>query len=281
VAVSARAAMALVVASGVAGVVDDRLIVPVRTWGSSLTEGTLRVVCFTLAVALVAGLRASLADSRTSDQRSRQFLGFVAHQLRTPVSGIRSNAEALILAGVPPDREGLLANLATESDRIGRLMTSLLRISRLDQGDPFVSEPINVQSLCRDEADRVRSRIGDHVAVVVDEGHGRREPVELSLDATREALANLLDNASRFAAHRIDIRVRSDDTAVEISVADDGPGIAPGQEDRVFDRFVTLDRRGVGLGLSIARGLCEAQRGRLELRRGRFVMWLPTARRWS
>jgi signal transduction histidine kinase len=276
--VSAGAGMLVVAASSVSGLLAVGLASPTRGWGSAVTEAALRLVSFTLAVAVVAGLRAAFADSRASDQRSREFLGFVAHQLRTPVSGIRSNAEALILAGEPPEREDLLVNLAAASDRIGRLLASLLRISRLDQGDPFIVEGVDLRALCESEAERARPRVGEEVAVITDLSKAPEGPVQLSFDATREALANLVDNATRFARHRVDLVVATVDGGVTLSVYDDGPGLEPNQEERAFERFVTLDGRGVGLGLSIARGLCEAQRGRLDYRHGAFVMWLPVAR---
>ncbi len=276
--VSAGAGIVLVVASAVSSVLADVVASSSRGLAMPITDGAVRLVCFALAVGLVAGLRSAFADSRRSDQRSRDFLGFVAHQLRTPVSGIRTNAEALILAGEPPEREHLLSNLAAESARIGRLMTSLLQLSRLDQGALFAREPVDVTDICESEADRARHRVGDRITVVVDTSHAPAGPVDLSFDATREALANLVDNATRFAVSRLDITLRTDDGGLVILVADDGPGLQAGHEEQVFERFVTLDQRGVGLGLSIARGLCEIQRGTLEYLDGRFVMWLPTTR---
>jgi signal transduction histidine kinase len=276
--VSAGAGFLLVLTGAVTGVLADTLGSTARGVGDAAADGIVLLVCFTLAVVVVAGLRAAFADSRRSDQRSRDFLGFVAHQLRTPVSGIRSNAEALILAGEPPEREHLLTNLAAESDRIGRLMTSLLQISRLDQGALFTREPVDVALICQGEAERARQRVGERVTVTVDTSRAPAGPVELSFDATREALANLVDNATRFAASRLAIECHSDDGGVTIAVGDDGPGLEPGSEEHVFTRFVTLDQRGVGLGLSIARGLCEQQRGRLDYRDQRFVMWLPASR---
>jgi signal transduction histidine kinase len=84
-------------------------------------------------------------------------------------------------------------------------------------------------------------------------------------------LRNLLDNAARHAVHTVGITVEAHDGTAEITVADDGPGIAPGDRDRVFDRFVRLDEDrsrtggGTGLGLPIAREIVAAHGGTLTI----------------
>jgi len=103
--------------------------------------------------------------------------------------------------------------------------------------------------------------------------------VLLSGEATKDALANLLDNARRHARSQVIIEVAASATAVEIAVSDDGPGLPEGTSERVFERFVSLDGEGgSGLGLPIARGLIEAQGGRLSYEARRFVIRLPNRR---
>lgn len=230
------------------------------------------------AVAVVAGLRASMAEARASDRRAREFLRYLAHQLRTPVAGIRSNAEALIISGEPPGREQLLAGLVTESERIGRIMASLLRMARIDHGEPFDVEALDVVGLCAAEVERARSRVGHRLELDLETGLAPRGEVMLSGEATREALTNLLENAVRFASRRVVVVISDRERSVEIVVSDDGPGLPVGQEERAFERFVTLGNGGAGLGLPIARALCEAQGGRLLYDEGRFVMRLPQKR---
>lgn len=93
-------------------------------------------------------------------------------------------------------------------------------------------------------------------------------------DAIREATANLLDNARRFAASSVTVEIRQGIGSVHVLVHDDGPGVAAAVADSLFDRFVS-DDGGSGLGLPIAHGIVEAHGGRLHLDDGRFVMTLP------
>jgi two-component system OmpR family sensor kinase len=89
-------------------------------------------------------------------------------------------------------------------------------------------------------------------------------------------LDNLLDNSLRHALHAVNLDVSTLGSDVEIRVSDDGPGLPPGTEERVFERFVSLDSKGgAGLGLSIARDLIEGQGGRLFYEQNRFVIRLP------
>jgi signal transduction histidine kinase len=243
---------------------------------TDIESALLRFAVLAALAILVGGLRAALAHASMSDRRSRDLLSYAGHQLRTPAAAIRSNAEALILAGVPHDREPFLVNVAAESERIGRLVGSLLRISRLDQGITFSVEPIDVGTLCAQESERVHMRVGERIAVDCDTSHADGVQVVLSDDAMREALASLLDNAARHAKTKVEVLLRTDGDALEITVGDDGPGLPRGQEGHAFDRFVVLDGQGgAGLGLPIARMLCEIQDGKLEYQHGRFVMRFP------
>jgi two-component system OmpR family sensor kinase len=105
------------------------------------------------------------------------------------------------------------------------------------------------------------------------------ERVQLSGEATKNALANLLDNARRHARSEVTVEVGATPAGVEIAVIDDGPGLPDGTGERVFERFVSLDGEGgSGLGLPIARGLVEAQGGRLTYEHRRFLIRLPYRR---
>ena len=100
--------------------------------------------------------------------------------------------------------------------------------------------------------------------------------VPLSPDATREALANLLDNARRHAQAQVTVRVALGPDGLDIAVRDDGPGLLETARLTVFERFVSLDGHGgSGLGLPIARGLAESQGGKLDYEHDGFVMTLP------
>lgn len=248
---------------------------PPNTVVVSLWIGMLRFVILAVVVALLAGFREALDDARTSEQRSRQFLANAAHQLRTPVAGIRTSAEALLAEGGTPAQERILANLATETGRAGRLLASLLRIARLDQGEALDARPTDITVMCRNEITRVRDQ-NPTLQVDFDVVGAVPKSALLDADATREALGNLLDNARRHARRAVVVRLALVDQTFKIRVRDDGPGLPSGSEERAFARFVSLDGLGgAGLGLAIARDFVESQGGDLVYYEGSFVMSLP------
>jgi PAS domain S-box-containing protein len=233
----------------------------------------------TLTTALdrtLEALQTALDEARASEESTRRFLADAAHQLRTPVTGIRACAETLLRGAAAEDRDRLLATMVRETSRAGRLVTGLLQMARLDQGQPLSPAPVDVVALCADEVDRV-----DLLAPDLDVG------LELSgepqgqwlLDgaALREVLSNLLDNARRHAATCVRVRVTSGDDGLVIRVTDDGAGVPEEDQDRIFERFVSVDGRGgSGLGLAVARGLTRAMHGDLRYDDG-FVLTVPAA----
>jgi signal transduction histidine kinase len=239
-------------------------------------NGCLRFLALAIVAALVHRLANAVEESRRSAYRSREFLAIAAHQLRTPIASVQASADALLGAEATPVQEQLLATLSTESVRAGRLIGSLLRVARLDQGELVRREPVELRTLVSEEAERVRRRgaMGIEVRVDLAAVTVRGDP-----DAIREALANLLDNARRHAACRIDVSLGVEGEWATVAARDDGPGLPAGSEQRAFDRFVSLDGRGgAGLGLPIARGLVELMGGHLRYVRRSFHMSLPLMR---
>jgi signal transduction histidine kinase len=235
----------------------------------------LRCLTLCFVVALLAALRRSVARAQASERHSREFLAFAAHQLRTPVATVQATAETLLLADEGSEnQERLLSNLATEVSRIGRLVRSLLRVARLDQGEPFDPRPVDVVQMCHDEVGRLEHTCTQRVEIAV--GSDIPSVIHCEGDAVAEALGNVLDNARRHAASVIEVIVGTDGHSVRVIVRDDGAGLPPGMEERAFERFVTMDRNGgSGLGLAVARGLVRRQGGDLSYTDGSFVMEIP------
>ncbi|MDQ4089252.1 MAG: PAS domain S-box protein [Actinomycetota bacterium] len=245
----------------------------------------------TLDSTLVA-LEEALHQARELEAQSRRFLADAAHQLRTPIAGVQACAETLLRGQSKEQTDFILMHLLRETSRASRLMNSLLRIARLDQGEQLTPKPCNLAALCADEADRARTLAPAlHITSVVGDMEHDHPPIDSH--ATREILANLLDNARRYATTTIEVLVRQCDGVVRIEVFDDGPGLADDMVERAFERFVSLDdKAGSGLGLPIARELARAHGGDLTYEDGRFVVTLaatpmdaqrvrtkPTARR--
>jgi two-component system OmpR family sensor kinase len=219
-------------------------------------------------------LHAAAEEARRSEEATRRFLADAAHQLRTPVAGIRACAETLLRGGSPEERDRLLATMVRETSRAGRLVTSLLQMARLDQGEPLVASDVDVAALLADEVDRV-DLLAPALDVALSVEAGAPGRWHLPGAALREIVSNLLDNARRHARRRIDVVLSRRDGELVVTVVDDGPGVALRDRERIFDRFVTLDGRGgSGLGLAVARGTARAMGGDVRYDDG-FVVSVP------
>ena len=233
-----------------------------QRWTAATLETTLRA------------LESALNAAQESEYRSRRFLADAAHQLRSPIAGIQACAATLLRGADDSRSDILLANVMRETSRAARLMTGLLHMARVDQGETRARATCDVVSLCAEEADRLRVVASEIDVAVRVRGDAGNRP-ECDPDALREILANLLDNARRHATKSIELVISTSAEAVEVRVVDDGPGLPEELRERAFDRFVSLDGKGgSGLGLPIARGLARAHGGDLTYEGG-FVLRLP------
>lgn len=277
VGVSGPAGLSLAALAAFAWMLADALKIP----SSALTDvgnGVFRFGALSFVVALLAALRRAVQEARASEQRSKEFLAYAAHQLRSPLAGLRASAEALVLGGQsasPAQRERLATNLTTEADRMGRLVRSLLRLTRLDAGAALHRAPCDVRALLGAEIHRMQV-LAPHLDVELAVASRLPDHLLLDRDGIAEIVANLLDNARRHAASRVDVTALVSAGQLGIRIEDDGPGLPAGTEQRAFDRFVSLDAQGgSGLGLSIARSIATAHGGTLEYAEGGFVVAVP------
>lgn len=226
---------------------------------------------------MLDALEDALERSRASEETSQRFLADAAHQLRNPIAGIRATVASLLRTDDPAERDRLMDSLAREVARVSGLLSSLLRVARLDSFEPPAFAPTRLDEVVRGVVGRQRL-LAPSTRFVVDVTGDCT--AEVDAEAVHEAVANLVDNATRHAAGRVELAVCGTDGYVSVAVGDDGPGIAEGDRERVFDRFVTLDAAGgSGLGLPISRGVAEAHGGTLVYEDGRFVIVVPRARR--
>jgi signal transduction histidine kinase len=207
-------------------------------------------------------------DLALVDQQRRDLVANVSHELRTPVSALRALLENLVDGVVTPDAERLRVALQ-QTERLSRLVSDLLDLSRLDAGltqldptslalQPFLQEVV-------DEA-----RLGEHPVRYLVEV----DPEDLVVRADRarlhQLLANLVDNAGRHSPTEgtVGVRASHGGGCVVFEVADQGPGIPPEERAAVFERFTTgsdgVDG-GTGLGLAIARWVTELHGGTIEV----------------
>jgi signal transduction histidine kinase len=202
----------------------------------------------------------------SSFERERRFVADASHELRTPLSVLKTELEATLRgAGDDPERrESLLAALE-EADHLAQLADDLLLLAQAGEGRLSVRrEPVDVRRLLEQAserfADRARER-GRSIAVDAPEAlTAQLDPLRL-----RQALGNLVDNALRHGDGDIRLTAQRRNGAVEIEVADGGPGFPREFVPRAFERFARGDgartRGGSGLGLAIVRAIAEAHGG--------------------
>jgi signal transduction histidine kinase len=205
---------------------------------------------------------------QTSEERRRELLADVAHELRTPLQVIRGTVEGMLDGLYPADAERLRP-LLDETIVMARLLDDLRTLSMAEAGVlPLHRESVDPRALADDAVQAFRStaQSGD---VSLESTHGANVPASLEADPVRlsEVLANLLANALRVTppGGTVTVRASREGEAVAFEVEDTGPGISPQQLPFVFDRFVTSsDGGGTGLGLAIAKRLVEAHGGSIE-----------------
>ena len=219
--------------------------------------------------------RASEAEAlRRNEQLKAALLDALTHNLRTPLTSIKASVTALIAEGdgvlSPEGRDELLQVIDEETDRLNRFIEGLSAAGPASQ--PLTPKPVEVKDILRVGLARAETLTRDYqLQVVVTE----KLPT-LSVDAASitEVLYILLDNASKYAPPHSTIHVTASQAPqgkVEFAVADEGPGIPTNARAQVFERFFRVPgtlshdprRKGIGLGLSIARRLIEAHGGRI------------------
>jgi two-component system OmpR family sensor kinase len=243
---------------------------------------------------LAATLNAMLAELEDAYQQveqaldlQRNFVADVSHELRTPLTTLRGNLA--LLARQPPiapgEREDILGDMVDESERLIRLVNDLLALARAEAGQQLTSERVAIAPLIEDVCrqarllDPGRSIICDPVLDVA---------VTADRNALRQLLLTLLDNAILHGegAIRVATHLSSDskDSCLAIHIQDRGPGIDADTLSHLFERFArgqaARSKRGLGLGLPIAKALAESQEGTLtvESKVGRgstFTITLP------
>jgi two-component system sensor histidine kinase BaeS len=195
----------------------------------------------------------------------RQFLMAVSHDLRTPLTSIRGFAEA-IAEGAATDTQRAASVIASESRRLERLVGDLLELAKLDARRFSLDvRPTDVGEVVVDTAEGFRPVVEKAgLELLVAGGDDQRLDAMADPDRLAQVLANLVENAYKFAEGRISVAAAARDGAgVEVLVEDDGPGIRPEELSAVFERSFHLSRppareMGSGLGLPIVAQLAEA-----------------------
>ena len=217
----------------------------------------------------------ALEDSQRAVRDREDVLAIVSHELRNPL-----NAVSLVAAQLgrlardeertPASLEQLSARLRRNAARMTRLVTDLLDLSRIEGGRlSLTPEPLRSSELLSEAIEMMRPVVEEkHAALELLPSH--EALVSCDRDRILQVFANLIGNATRFVPHGGTIRVAAQrkNHLCEFVVADDGPGIEPALQGRIFDRFWQAPesiRHGIGLGLAIAKGIVEAHGGEIRV----------------
>lgn len=263
--------------------------------GRELADSPLGVHLRAVAVGggLVAIEAADVTDAHRVERVRRDFVANVSHELKTPIGALQLLAEALLDATepaseAPGDPEAAAAQAAEdvaasrrfaeriqrESTRLGRLVSELLELSRLQGAERLPDpEPVSVDAVIAEALDRARTNAAaKHIELVTVGTRGLTVYGNDSQFAT--ALGNLVENAVAYSHEQsaVVVSALAEGDRVDISVSDQGIGIGPGDLDRVFERFYRADQArsrstgGTGLGLAIVKHIATNHGGRVDVR---------------
>ncbi|MFZ4682608.1 MAG: ATP-binding protein [Terrimicrobiaceae bacterium] len=192
----------------------------------------------------------------------------LSHELKTPLASIRGAAEIAQDTDSPEVRKKFLTNILAETDRLTGIVNNLLALSRIETQPAEAGETCRLDEVARETAAVFQTRaetLGLHFHVSIAAGS---EPLPLSAEQLRRVLEILLDNAFAFTPSGKNVHLET--TARTATVRDEGPGMTPEVQARVFERFFTTvnpltGRRGTGLGLAIAQSIITRAHGTITL----------------
>ena len=221
-------------------------------------------------VELAERARAALVEAERERTRST-LLSAVSHDLRTPLAAIQGAASSLLLKDderPSAAEEDLLTMIVDESERLTRLVTNLIDMTRLESGGtPIQKDWQAMEEIIGAAITRLEARLGPLPVVVKLQGDLPLVRVDGVL--VEQLLLNLIENAFRHApGSPVEIFVQREGALLLMDVSDRGPGIPEDQRDRVFDKFVRMPSGGdggVGLGLAICRAITQAHGGSIEV----------------
>ena len=249
---------------------DDSSALPGVVYGSMLV--------FVLGAAFLAGyllLRDVHREAETAALRSH-FVASVSHELKTPLTSIRAHAETLLMgrAAGPEMTADYLTTIVSESERLTRLVDSVLDFSRIDQGrKAYHLQDTSLDDVVRSAAKAMEyplSQLGFTLTIASD---GTAPAVRADREALTQAILNLLGNAIKYSgdARAIEMRTGTRNGEAFVDVVDHGIGIAHDEQARIFDRFHRAQSveatgiAGTGLGLTLALHVVEAHQGRIAV----------------
>ncbi len=235
-----------------------------------------------------------LTEERALEEIRQDLVATVSHEVRTPLAAIYGSALTLTREDLDLEQDlhsKLLEVIVAESARLADIVNDLLLASQLDSGTLELQiERCDVRELTEAVIDAARTHLPDNVTVDFEAPLDDLPAVAADAGELRQVLANLVDNAIKYSPDGGAIRVRLDqgEAHVRFEVADEGLGVPPSEQARIFEKFYRLDPQmtrgigGTGLGLYISRELVKRIKGRIWVepngdRGSIFFVEVPTA----
>ncbi len=219
----------------------------------------------------------SVEVARRSDALKSALLDSVSHDLRTPLASIRAAAGSLMDPSVdwsPEDERATAASIDREADRLNRLVSNILDLSRIEAGGLVARHSaFPLEDLVPDVLERLQLILGAR-PIEVDIPAGL-PPVDIDEVFIDQVLTNLLENTARYAGPGVAVRISARDLGggrIGLTIEDAGPGVPADALPHLFEKFYRVPRmgegarRGTGLGLAVVRGLVETMGGRINAR---------------
>ncbi len=286
------------------GAPGTALIVPVKLGSTSLgslgvagntipSELAMQSIAQLVAIAIertrAQEISARMEASRESERLKATLLDALAHEFKTPLTSVKAATTTLLASSLnPADQRELVTIVDEEADRMTRLVSDSIELARIGSAPISLKQDVyHPAEIVASATDNLRSLFeGRNLRTDIASG---LSPVLADKTMTELALRQILNNALKYspAGSEVAIRARQEGKFVLITVTDHGPGIAPGEEKKIFDKFYRAsDVRnrvpGTGLGLSITREIIESQGGEVVLnsdvsRGASFTITLPMA----
>jgi len=239
---------------------------------------SLIIICLLIGASIILAFgvsRRSLAEFRQLDRAKSNFVSTAAHELKNPLSSIKTSA-GLLLDKIPGEitskQELLLTNIKKESERLLGTVKDLLDLAKLETGNlQLVKAPTSVSTFIESSLFPVMlqaDKVGVHIDLQIAQNVSK---VNIDANKLSWALTNLVSNAIRYSPQGGQILVSASeiDNEVWVSVKDQGKGIPPAELERIFEKFVQVEEAaygggiGTGLGLSIAKEIVQLHNGRI------------------
>jgi PAS domain S-box-containing protein len=215
-----------------------------------------------------------LTDARQLEEIKADFIATASHELRTPLAAVYGAAQTLLRHDFALDetgRERFVSLIADESERLGRIVNEILLANQLDAGRLDLEfEPFDPRDLLERVVEATRMHAPPSVNLTIN-ANGDVPQVAADLDKVRQVLVNLVENAIKYSPDggKVEVGIATRDDFVQFHVRDEGLGVAPEEQERIFEKFYRADPQmtrgvgGTGLGLYICKELIDRMGGRI------------------